>query len=754
MKDLSMYGELTDYPSSLVMSGVESDSYFDIAVNEGIDRMLMSYLYIRRLGKDFLRDRLKDLPHIKMMIDSGAHTFHAKEDEYIDKPLSWWENYIESYIDFVRENKEFIFSCVELDVGNLLGLRYVDYFREKFFEPLKEEGILVCYVWHNYDGIKMWEEMCKKYDYVGFSLTNSSATRAEIVNMINIAKRHGALVHGFAVTRTELMSNVPFYTGDSSVTGDSLISVRDKQTKEIKYMSIEDFFNIEDDSFTVSIDHKEITKFVEGYETLTLNDDLQTVWKDLNSVVQHQVKKEMAVIKTRGGRTIECTSDESLIVLGEDMELHEKSPIELRKGDFLLGHSSSELKDNDLTHLRVGNREINLTDDLLSFLTFASVRCKVEPSDSQGILRVMSVRTKELQDIINNACSTVNMSKRFVPLAEDYYKNSANTSMRVDDTLIQLMLSNGFKIYTGTKATYFIPPFIFKLSKRQIIIYLRVLFSTLDLKKGYEIENQNKAFIYGIIHLLQLVGISANVYIKNIGDRHNYNLRIMSNAMKLKFLKTVGYLGDFSGEIEEVEKFLVERGSKLPKVNLVPSCYLTEDKLTKSRQIDVADYDSYLDDRLVTDSRPLFLEIADISFYKPKTYMKVYDLSVKDTEKFIANGIVVHNTTWLVGTQYGELNWFDGQNMKRLKKEKWKERKNDYESIGAVWELAENENPYELIRINLIVFRMAEEYIRRRIKSKQYWVRPKSLGVNSARRRNKRKEILSRDTRKIRRGLR
>lgn len=215
-KDLSVYGDITNYPCSLVMSGVESDTYFDIAVGEDIDRMLMSFLYIQRKGKSFLSNRLKKHPNIKMMIDSGAHTFHAKEEEYKNKPLSFWDDYLQRYVDFIRANRKYIFSCVELDIAHIVGFDKVDYFREKYFEPLRNEGILVCYVWHEYDGEKHWREMCEKYDYVGFSLTNSNLNERQITQMMNYARRCGALVHGFAVTRIDIMSKVPFFTGDST----------------------------------------------------------------------------------------------------------------------------------------------------------------------------------------------------------------------------------------------------------------------------------------------------------------------------------------------------------------------------------------------------------------------------------------------------------------------------------------------------------------------------------------------------------
>ena len=81
------------------------------------------------------------------------------------------------------------------------------------------------------------------------------------------------------------------------------------------------------------------------------------------------------------------------------------------------------------------------------------------------------------------------------------------------------------------------------------------------------------------------------------------------------------------------------------------------------------------------------------------------------------------STTWLIGTQYGELNWFDGRKMKRLKKDQWKTvYKQKFINLGANWDLAGQENPYELIRINLLVFKEAEKYIRKRIRGKMYWL--------------------------------
>jgi hypothetical protein len=85
------------------------------------------------------------------------------------------------------------------------------------------------------------------------------------------------------------------------------------------------------------------------------------------------------------------------------------------------------------------------------------------------------------------------------------------------------------------------------------------------------------------------------------------------------------------------------------------------------------------------------------------------------------------STTWLVGTQFGEINYFDGRTMKRLKKDKWKRQyKNKYVALGANWNLAEREDPYELVRMNVLVFLQVEKYIRGIMKNKMYWLQGKN----------------------------
>lgn len=84
------------------------------------------------------------------------------------------------------------------------------------------------------------------------------------------------------------------------------------------------------------------------------------------------------------------------------------------------------------------------------------------------------------------------------------------------------------------------------------------------------------------------------------------------------------------------------------------------------------------------------------------------------------------STTWLVGLQYGEVNYWTGTKMSRLKKEKWK---GDYlddivNKAGLDKEKFLAEDSIELIKANVHAFIEAEEYIHSKLKPRMYWLYP------------------------------
>lgn len=208
--------EPLDMETSLIMSGVEVDIYWDIAVKKcGVKTVLTSYQYLKNKPKDFLKKKLADNPDVKVFIDSGAHTFFKDMEGYAKKPKQYWDDYLKEYTDFARENKDYIFAIANLDIGQIVGEELEDSWNDEIFVPLEQEGIQVCYIWHSFRGEQAWEEYAKKYSYIGLS-NDFDATIQRLTKMTNITKKYNTRIHGMAFTKIELLTRVPLFTVDST----------------------------------------------------------------------------------------------------------------------------------------------------------------------------------------------------------------------------------------------------------------------------------------------------------------------------------------------------------------------------------------------------------------------------------------------------------------------------------------------------------------------------------------------------------
>ena len=205
-------------PTSIVISGVESNTYFDIVVRKNNIRfVLMSYHYLQGKPKNFLKERIEEFPDLKVFIDSGAHTFFNKDGEYRQKDEKFWDEYLTKYTEFVKENRDYIFACANLDIEAIVGVDTVDKWNDKYFKPVEESGVEVCYIWHSERGESGWEEYAKKHSYIGLSMTNDvGATVQKLKKKLKVAEKYNTRVHGMALTKTEVLVHVPFFSADST----------------------------------------------------------------------------------------------------------------------------------------------------------------------------------------------------------------------------------------------------------------------------------------------------------------------------------------------------------------------------------------------------------------------------------------------------------------------------------------------------------------------------------------------------------
>lgn len=211
--------EVMDYTRNLAIffSGVENESYLSILYDVGVRNFLMSYHYLN--GRP-LRSVLSKYDGAKLFIDSGAYTY-TNDPKFSDYTIKQWESHIEKYLSWAEKNKEYIFGMASLDIEFLVGAEQVKAWNRKYFEPfMLRTGIPVCFVWHDEEAYDTWEQHCQRYPYVGLTAVNNqnaeSMGTAYYVNMLKIAEKYNTVVHGMGMTRTGILTQLPFYTVDST----------------------------------------------------------------------------------------------------------------------------------------------------------------------------------------------------------------------------------------------------------------------------------------------------------------------------------------------------------------------------------------------------------------------------------------------------------------------------------------------------------------------------------------------------------
>lgn len=198
---------------SMLYSGVENDTYFQGCYAMGVRNFLMSFQYVCNKN---ITSKYGDLD-IKLFIDSGAFTYmgDAKYYEYTDEQ---WEKQIMSYLSWAEKHKDIIFAMANLDLDKIVGTAKVKEWNEKYFEPFMiRTGIPVCFVYHKEEAesVVSWDWWCQRYPYVGVSFTSDDPPEF-MHEIFNTAEKYNTVIHGFGMTRTSILPDLPFYTVDST----------------------------------------------------------------------------------------------------------------------------------------------------------------------------------------------------------------------------------------------------------------------------------------------------------------------------------------------------------------------------------------------------------------------------------------------------------------------------------------------------------------------------------------------------------
>lgn len=176
------------------------------------------------------------LENYRIMIDSGAHTLYVQEFAgkrgNRGKVSSWgranakyefaesekFKKYLEAYIEFVHENKEFYDFHVTLD---LIGEPKKSWDVTKYMESC---GLNPMPVFHVGEDFKWLRKMMDEYDYIGIGGLGQDVSKEMWIPFGNecfktICDDRGrprVKTHGFAMATPDLMVRYPWHTADAS----------------------------------------------------------------------------------------------------------------------------------------------------------------------------------------------------------------------------------------------------------------------------------------------------------------------------------------------------------------------------------------------------------------------------------------------------------------------------------------------------------------------------------------------------------
>lgn len=144
------------------------------------------------------------------LLDSGAFTFMQGKGGSLN-----WEEYIEHYATFIKENK--VQKYFELDIDSVVGYEKVKEYRRRL-ESLV--GWSCIPVWHKSRGIKEFQKMCDEYGYAAIGGIVSGEIKKEQYDafpaMISEAHKRGCKLHGLGFTNLEWLPRCHWDSVDST----------------------------------------------------------------------------------------------------------------------------------------------------------------------------------------------------------------------------------------------------------------------------------------------------------------------------------------------------------------------------------------------------------------------------------------------------------------------------------------------------------------------------------------------------------
>ena len=186
----------------------------------GAENFLFSYHYLKKMEEKKLKELLRNCGEI--FLDSGA--FSAKSlGEEID---------IENYMQFISKYKIKNYATLDVIGNGEETLKNTEYMISKGFNPI--------YTFHKGEEMKYLEEALK-FDYIAIGgLVGNMSFAEEFLDKVwrfIIEKKPDLKVHGFGLTKIDMMKRYPWHSVDSSswVSGRKFGDVFDERGNRLEH---------------------------------------------------------------------------------------------------------------------------------------------------------------------------------------------------------------------------------------------------------------------------------------------------------------------------------------------------------------------------------------------------------------------------------------------------------------------------------------------------------------------------------------
>lgn len=715
------------YGIKLCLAGAESKKVRDGLYRIGVSNILVSYYYLRSWLKNrSVQEIAEDFGRFKFVfLDSGGFTMIQEIQKKGSTALDPRE-YTEKYYEDLKKFGHVFAGCAEVDLPTELGLEY----SEESKHRLLEAGVPIVPVIQG-EKVEHYEGLGWFTDYPYISIGSKFIENRDYFGYVNeiqsICRERNVLIHGLGATDADTMLRARFYSVDSSVGSDSVVWVR--MDGDVRRVRIGDLYEDVGESFVESCGGRAVCP--ENIETLTVagspKTGYQQVWSKLKSVVKHIVAKPRVRISVQGGRILEVTTDHSLFKITSYGELVETKPSSLSVGDWIVcsrgfvWSGEGIFKKSVVVQLPVttgrGRRwhnecekkiDFEFTDRFLELVGFW-----IGDGSYTGDTTV---------------CFSCGIDSEPVDLVVEWATSigrKATVSRKKDVQVSHSEVVRGLRELglVGHSSDKRLPDWFWCLSEDQACCVLRGLFTADGSGTGRPYLATISRELAEQVHdaLTSLLGIPVTV--QGLSTEGPYRVSLSTWDSIRIFSKKIGFFVErkqaaiYSGQLgrgsrmEEVPRELCSDSIRYSKSTKVES-----NRVSRMRS---GAHPSVLSEDL------LYLPISSIEELSSEE-KDVYDLEVPGTERFIANGVLAHNTTWLGGARFGNTMYFENGRIRYADKENKhirKRFKKRFEENGLVWEDIEKDKQSEVNLMNALAWKQLADYVKYSAQ-KCYWLTP------------------------------